>query len=301
MPYLFKLTRRLSVVWATPLLLFAACASPDASGTGPDEGRTPASIVVAPDSASMLLGDTTVFTATVKNPEGEVIKNPSLVWSSSDTSVISISPTGVAVAVASGSATVSVKSGSANWLVRLFTRARPVSSVALSPTSLSLQVGQSAKINATLRNSFGQELTGRAISWSSDRPGVAQVDASGNVTAVAAGSATIKATSEGVSATAGVTAAAVPPVVAAPGAVTDLRISSVTDSSVVLSFTQVADGAGAAADYFVRFAAPPISWSSATSVGTGDCFPFVDGTSVGAVRTCTVRGLTPATAPESAP
>src|SRR5207245_1525201 len=66
---------------------------------------------------------------------------------------------------------------------------------------------------ATLKDASGTILTGRAIAWSSNNPSVATVSSSGLVTGVAAGSATITATSEGKSGAAAITVTA--PVVAA--------------------------------------------------------------------------------------
>src|SRR5439155_632781 len=83
---------------------------------------------------------------------------------------------------------------------------------------------------------------------------VAPVTATGLVTAVAPGSATITATSNGRSGAATITVAPRPP----PGTVEDLTVDAVTDSSVSLAFTQVTDGGGRPAAYDVRYAVTPI-------------------------------------------
>ena len=82
-----------------------------------------------------------------------------------------------------------------------------------------------------------------------------------------------------------------PPATTNPGTVSDLAVAGVTDSSVTLSFTEVSDGAGLPASYFVRFAAPPIAWGSATDVTWGSCKVPMAGTVIGANRTCRVLGL----------
>lgn len=64
---------------------------------------------------------------------------------------------------------------------------QPEASVTLDKTELSLEVGQDATLAATVVPA-GAELT-----WTSSDPAVATVDANGKVTAVAAGTATIKA------------------------------------------------------------------------------------------------------------
>ena len=86
-------------------------------------------------------------------------------------------------------------------------------------------------------------------------------------------------------------------IVVDPGTVTDLRVSSVADSSVVLAFTEVNDGAGAPADYEVRYAATPIGWGwgSATVVRYGTCASPFSGKKVGATLECSVAGLGPDT------
>ena len=92
----------------------------------------------------------------------------------------------------------------------------PVATVEVTPSSASLLVGGTVQLAATLRDSNGAELTGRVVTWSSDAPAIAAVDASGVVTGIAAGSATVTATREGVSGSAAVT---VTPPPAAGGAV----------------------------------------------------------------------------------
>ena len=66
-----------------------------------------------------------------------------------------------------------------------------VTGVEVDHESLSLQVGQTAKLAASVKPI---SLDDREVTWSSDNAEVASVDASGTVTAVAAGQAKIKAT-----------------------------------------------------------------------------------------------------------
>src|SRR5207247_917540 len=73
----------------------------------------------------------------------------------------------------------------------------PVASVTVSPGAPTVQVGQTTQLTATPKDANGTPLTGRVVTWSSDNTAVAMVDGSGLVTAVAAGSATITASSEG--------------------------------------------------------------------------------------------------------
>ncbi|HOK98599.1 MAG TPA: glycoside hydrolase family 9 protein, partial [Bacteroidales bacterium] len=67
----------------------------------------------------------------------------------------------------------------------------PVTGVTVSPTTLSLTVGQTATLTATVSPA---NATNKSVSWSSSNTSVATVSSSGVVTAVAAGSATITVT-----------------------------------------------------------------------------------------------------------
>jgi acid phosphatase len=80
-----------------------------------------------------------------------------------------------------------------------------VASVTVAPSSAGIHVGDTLRLTATPRDSAGNVLTGRTIAWSSDSASVATVSANGLVTAVKAGTATIRATSEGKTGTAVVT------------------------------------------------------------------------------------------------
>ena len=86
-----------------------------------------------------------------------------------------------------------------------------VASVTVSPPSIDIEVGQSAQLAATPRDRNGHPLSGRPVTWATSDAAVATVDGAGLVTGATAGSATITATSEGVSGTAAVTVTALPP------------------------------------------------------------------------------------------
>jgi uncharacterized protein YjdB len=80
-----------------------------------------------------------------------------------------------------------------------------VATVIVSPSSATLVPQQGTLLTATLRDASGNTLTGRTIQWTSTATAVASVDATGAVTALSQGSATIIATSEGQSGNAAIT------------------------------------------------------------------------------------------------
>ncbi|MBI5546171.1 MAG: fibronectin type III domain-containing protein [Deltaproteobacteria bacterium] len=81
-----------------------------------------------------------------------------------------------------------------------------------------------------------------------------------------------------------------------PGTVLDLAVTTTTSSTATLSFTEVADGLGQPARYDVRYAPTPIGWGTATEVSQGTCSTPMVGSTIGALRSCTVGGLLPGTA-----
>jgi uncharacterized protein YjdB len=73
-----------------------------------------------------------------------------------------------------------------------------VTSVSVTPSDLTLVLGQTQQLTAQPLDAAGNPLAGRAVAWDSSAPTVATVSASGLVTAVAEGSVTISATSESI-------------------------------------------------------------------------------------------------------
>jgi len=85
-----------------------------------------------------------------------------------------------------------------------------VASVSVSPSSASIVVSSTRQLTAVVRDANGTALPDRAVAWSSDNTAVATVDATGLVTAVSAGAATITATSEGKTGSTAITVTLVP-------------------------------------------------------------------------------------------
>src|SRR5881394_995739 len=166
-----------------------------------------ASVTISPASASVVVGLTAQLSATLRDANGNTVTGRTITWSSTSTSVATVSGTGLVTGVAAGSASVIATSeGKADTAVVTVTSAAlPVASVTLSPASASVVVGLTAQLSATLRDANGNTLTGRTITWASTSTSVATVSGTGLVTGVAAGSASVIATSEGKADTAAVT------------------------------------------------------------------------------------------------
>ena len=247
-----------------------------------------ASVDVSPSAPSLQVGQTQQLTATPRDVSGNPLSGRAVTWASSNGAVATVSGSGLVSAVGAGSATISATSEGQSGTAAVIVIVVPVASVSVSPATANLQTGQTVQLSATPRDAGGNALAGRVVTWASSAPAIATVNGSGLVTGVAAGSATITASSEGRNGTAAVTVTAT---VTNPGTVTNLAVASVTANSVTLSFTEVTNGAGQAASYDIRWSAGSLSWASATDVTQGTCSVPVAGTAIGAARTCTVLGL----------
>jgi len=80
----------------------------------------------------------------------------------------------------------------------------PVATVSLTPVDDTVRVGEATQLTATTKDAAGNPLTGRVVTWTSSNTAVATVSATGLVTGVTDGPATITATSETRTATAAI-------------------------------------------------------------------------------------------------
>ncbi len=173
------------------------------------------SIAVTPATASIAQGTTKQFKATgtfSDNTTQDLTLTST--WASSNTGVATINAGGLATSVAAGTTTITVTSGSVAGSTTLTVTPATLVSIAVTPATASITQGTTKQFKATgtFSDSTTQDLTA-ASTWSSSNTGVATVsNAAGSyglATAVAAGTATITATSGGVSATAALTVTAI--------------------------------------------------------------------------------------------
>jgi uncharacterized protein YjdB len=179
------------------------------------------SVSVDPTSATVFIGRTTQLTATVRNTQGEVMTGQAVTWSSSNTNVATVSPTGLVSGVASGTATITATSGGRSGTSTITVTPVPTGSVSVSPNEGSVIVGQTITLTATVRDIENNLISGAAVAWSTSSTAIATVN-NGVVTGVAPGSATITASHGGKSGTSAITVRPIPvaAVTVSPEAVT---------------------------------------------------------------------------------
>ena len=148
------------------------------------------SVTLNKTSLTLVEGSTATLTAAVK-PENAFDRTPT--WSSSNSEVATVSDKGVVTAVKAGTATITAKCGekSASCEVTVTPQHVDVTGVTLDKTDLSMVVGDTQTLTATVAPA---NASNQSVTWSSDNTSVATVNNSGIVTAKSAGNATITVT-----------------------------------------------------------------------------------------------------------
>ena len=154
-------------------------------------------VILSPAQVSVETGQTRQLTAQVTDDVGNVLSGRPIAYTSDKPNVATVSGAGLVTAVSVGTATITATSEGKSGTADVTVTPVPVASVDVSPPQADLTIGQSVTLTATPRDSRGNALAGRGVSWTSGAPTVATVNAQGAVTATGSGAAVIFATVEG--------------------------------------------------------------------------------------------------------
>ncbi|HKN68932.1 MAG TPA: Ig-like domain-containing protein [Gemmatimonadaceae bacterium] len=158
-----------------------------------------ATVVVTPGTFELTEGQTQSLTAVTMDASGAVLEGRAVTWSSSDANVADVDASGKVTAKVPGSALIRASSEGKTGSAALTVRATPVGSVTLNIHHVDLAWGARTELVATVRDANGGVLSNREIIWSTTNPAIAAVTNLGQVIARGGGTATITATSEGIS------------------------------------------------------------------------------------------------------
>lgn len=233
-----------------------------------------ASISLDKTSLTLSRGDSYALKATVSPANAT---DQAIVWSSSNSSVAAVSSDGVVTANSSGTATITATTASgAKSATCLVTVAVPVSSVSLDMTNLTLPVGGTRMLKATISPA---DATNQACTWSSDNNAVAAVTQEGVVSAKASGTAIITVTTADGNKTATCRVTVIIPV------------SSVSLDKTAITLTPDATCMLNAAVLPANATDKSVTWSSSdTNVATVDQSGKVRGVGVGSATITSVAG-----------
>jgi hypothetical protein len=167
-----------------------------------------ATVTVTPATSSIAVGGTQQLTATLRDAGGNILTGRPITWTSSHPSTrASVSNTGLVMGLGAGTATITATSEGKSGTATVAVAAAPVASVTVTPATVSIAVGATTQLTATLRDASNNILTGRVVTWTASNAN-AQVSTSGQVLGMAAGTVTITATSEGQNGSSSVTVTA---------------------------------------------------------------------------------------------
>ena len=165
----------------------------------------PTTIALSRDTVAFTaLGQTAQLEAEVREQAGRVMAEAFVSWSSGDTLVAVVDSAGLVTAVGGGTTTVTVAAGEVSDAV-VVTVAQSAGSVVVSPAESTIALGDTLRLVAEAFDENGHAVEGAAFSWSSRDVGVARVDETGLVEALAEGTARIRATAGDVSGVAEIT------------------------------------------------------------------------------------------------
>jgi uncharacterized protein YjdB len=265
------------------------------------------SITIAPVTATVTAGVTQQFKATGNYDNGSAPDiTTQVTWASSDITVAQISnaagSNGLASSLVAGTSTITATLGGVVGTATLTVGAPLLSSIMISPTSASIQVGdtQAFTVTAVYQNGTTAAVAG---AWSSSNTGVATIAANATgrravATGVAAGGTTITVTYQGLTASALLTVTAVPTLVG-------LDITPANPASILVGANQQFQANAVFSDGSTNAVTGTANWTSSNanvaSVSNGGGGPGGGGgpagraTGIGAgtaTLTATYNGLT---------
>ena len=145
-------------------------------------------------SVSLLVGDSQTLTATVAPKDAA---NKKVSWKSDKPEIATVDADGKVTAVAAGEATITVttqdQGKTATCKVTVSNKEISVTEVTLNKSETTILVGGNETLTATV---LPENATNQKVTWKSDKPEIATVDAAGKVTGVKAGEATITVTTD---------------------------------------------------------------------------------------------------------
>ena len=228
---------RLPVSCVALAAVVIACGGSTETTTPPVVKNTPVvtMVSIAFGEGELEIGSTLPATLDVRDQGGLALIGRTATWTSSAPAIASVDAAGTVTGVAVGTATITAKVegkiGESPILVIL----PRVATVTIALPG-AIVAGQSAALVATLKDKNGTALIGRIVAWTSSDTRIATIDANGLLSALAGGTTTVSARSEGI-------AGQVTVVVAPPAGTTPPTITSITPTVLTPGVTATITGA----------------------------------------------------------
>ncbi|MGZ3333051.1 MAG: Ig-like domain-containing protein [Gemmatimonadaceae bacterium] len=147
--------------------------------------------------ATLVIGQTATAIASGSDQFGASFPPGPVVWTSVSSAVATVSGIGIVTAVAAGQTQIVAATNGLTAQASVNVVPVPVATVTVTPLTAPLVAGATQQLTVVTRDAANNVLTGRVVTWTAADASKATVDANGLVTAVAAGTTVVTATSEG--------------------------------------------------------------------------------------------------------
>jgi hypothetical protein len=155
-------------------------------------------VTVRAPSSKVLVNGSVRLSAAITAIDGTPLDSGSLAWSSSDSSIASVSSTGMVAGVMPGDAQISVTDSGTGTAASTLVHVVPAS-LSLQISAPSIATGDTAQLTASAIDGAGKTIPGLRFLYRSGQDTVATVSSDGTVTGVAEGVVTLQASIAGVS------------------------------------------------------------------------------------------------------
>lgn len=238
------------------VLLIEACAEAAAPPC------TVAAVVVSPGTASVERDLTVQLTAIASATNCATV--PATTWTSSQPGIATVSASGLLTGVAVGTTTVTASAmGITGTGTVTVTQPPPATSTVTPATASFVSLGATSQLAAEAKDARGVVVPGLTFTWASSNAAVATVSATGLVTAVANGTASITATTGTIVATANMTVGQVAAAISITPATASFNALGATSALTAV----VTDGGGSAMSVAPTWSSSAAGVATVTSTG----------------------------------
>jgi hypothetical protein len=165
--------------------------APDASTNAPTSLAK--WVIISPATPTIAPGHTLAFDVQMQDASGRQLTGQPEQWSTSDSTIATVSASGVVTALGLGAAKVTVASGTQSAFADVtVSNAAPAPRwVSVSPGTAQVSVRNTLALFANVTDAAGHLVADVPVTWSSANTGIALVDSSGSVTGMAPGRVSI--------------------------------------------------------------------------------------------------------------
>ena len=171
----------------------------------PNPASSVKTVEVSASAKEAEVGQQVKLTVVAKDASGKVVNEQPSTYFAGPFDIAAADDSGNVKLFGAGEVTAGAIVGGKTGFTTFTVKPATIKTVEIKSITTPLVVGSTVQLEATTRIFTGDPRTGVPISWTSDNPAVATVDASGVVTGIGSGKATIKATAGAASGTTTIT------------------------------------------------------------------------------------------------